>query len=61
MPVYEEGKKMPRQYICNVIYTLTGEAFQEWVMDQCEARNRRLADDHNTTIQLDPRIAEVFA
>ena len=52
---------MPRQYICNVIYTLVGPAFKEWVMERCQYRNDRLANDHDTTIQLDPRIAAVFA
>jgi len=51
---------MPRGYICNVIYTLVGQAFKDWVMERCQQRNDKLSSDHNTTIKLDPRIAEAY-
>ena len=41
LPVVREIKKMPRDYICNVIYTLVGEPFAKWVKDNCEARNKK--------------------
>ena len=52
---------MPRAYVGNVIYTLVGQPFKEWVMERCQQRNERLAQDHSTAIQLDPRIAAAFA
>ena len=60
LPIIRETKKMPRQYIANVIYTLVGQPFQKWVAERCNQRNKRLADDHNTAIMLDPRIAKAF-
>ena len=32
LPIIKEIRKMPRSYICNVIYTLVGEDFKEWMM-----------------------------
>lgn len=32
LPIIREIRKMPREYICNVIYTLVGEDFKEWMM-----------------------------
>ena len=31
LPVIREIRKMPRAYVCNVIYTLIGVPFKEWV------------------------------
>ena len=34
-PVVEtEIKKLPRPYIANVIYTIVGDAFADWVEDR---------------------------
>ena len=60
LPIMKEIRKMPRSYICNVIYTLVGEPFQKWVMERCQMRNDRLAKDHSTAIELDPRVYEAF-
>ena len=32
LPIMKEIRKMPRQYLCNVIYTLVGETFKKWVL-----------------------------
>ena len=60
LPAVREIKKMPRGYICNVIYTLVGDDFGAWVKGRCKERNDRLARDHNSAIQLDSRIAAAF-
>ena len=39
LPIMKEIRKMPRQYLCNVIYTLVGETFKKWVLDNCDVRN----------------------
>ena len=60
LPIVREIRKMPRGYVCNVIYTLIGDPFKKWVTDRCTLRNDKLASDHNTAIHLDPRIAAAF-
>ena len=46
LPVEEkEVRKLPRDYIANVIYTLTKEAFVNWVEMRVKARNDKLIED----------------
>ena len=60
LPVLREIRKMPRAYVCNVIYTRVGKDFKTWVQKGCRERNERLSKKHDTTITLDPRIAAAF-
>ena len=50
LPIPREIRKMPRPYVCNVIYTLVGKDFRDWVSERCKIRNEKLASDHNTMI-----------
>ena len=46
LPMEEkEVRKLPRDYIANVIYTLTKEAFVNWVEMRVKARNDKLIED----------------
>ena len=56
----KEIRKMPRQYICNVIYTLVGEPFAKWVTLNCHERNKKFTQDHGLEIKLQSRIAEAL-
>ena len=58
LPVIREVRKMPRGYICNVIYTLVGEPFKKWVAEHCEERNELFQKKHGMEIKLQARIAE---
>ena len=60
LPVIRETRKMPRAYVCNVIYTLVGAPFKDWVLKSCKDRNDRIQNAHDTTIVLDPRIAAAY-
>ena len=42
LPVIRETRKMPRAYVCNVIYTLVGDPFKDWVLKSCKDRNDRI-------------------
>ena len=39
-----ERLRLPREYIANVIYTLVGDKFKQWVTTRIEARNFYLAE-----------------
>ena len=39
LPPLNECAKVPRAYIANVIYSLVGEHFQQWVKARIDARN----------------------
>ena len=55
-----EIDKLPRQYITNVIYTLVGKPFALWVDQRVEDRHRKIAEDRDLNIELDPEIASIF-
>ena len=58
--VRKEIMNLHRQYIANVIYTRLGDAFSRWVDERVNARHKRVADERNLNIELDPEIAEIF-
>jgi hypothetical protein len=60
LPVPREIRKMPRAYICNVIYTRLGDDFQEWVDVRCKQRNEEIAVEKDLNIHLDANIAAAF-
>lgn len=60
LPVVREVRKMPRSYLCNLIYTLVGEEFKIWVNKRCQQRDESIAAEQNLNIQLDPKIAQAF-
>ena len=59
-PVMREIRKMPRWYICNVIYSKVGDPFDEWVKNNCNDRNERFTQKHGLEIKLQARIAAAF-
>ena len=59
-PEKKETLKFERAFICNVIHSLVGEDFQQWIDDRVNERNMKVAVEGNKTIELDPTIAAVF-
>jgi len=57
--VKRERERLPRQYLGNVIYTIIGEPFKQWVDSIVNSRHevRRQPQDQ---IQMDPEIARLF-
>ena len=45
--VQREIVKMPRAYICNIIYTFAGEPFAEFVNGKVRARNQKIQQEHS--------------
>ena len=42
LPIVKEIRKMPRAYVCNIIYTRIGKPFADWVGIRCQERNEKL-------------------
>ena len=59
-PDKKEVAKLPRQWIVNVLYSVIGEPFSDFVRQQITDRNQKMQTDHNLNIELDPEIAEAF-
>ena len=46
--------------MANVIYTLVGRPFEAWVNSKVEERNRKVKEEKNLMIEMDPEIARIF-
>ena len=57
--ISREIDKLPRYYIANVIYTIVGEAFANWVNTRVNTRNRKVTHEENM-IELDPEIFQLY-
>ena len=60
LPVDKEVYKLSRQYIANIIYTVVGTPFANWVRDKVDARNTKIKQEQNLLIEMDPDIAAAF-
>ena len=57
--IQREVLKLPRYYIANVIYTIVGEEFANWVNRRVNIRNKKVPQEENM-IELDPEIFEIY-
>ena len=60
LPDAADIHRLPRQWIINVIYTLVGEPFANWVKDLIKSRNDHVAEQNELMLELDPEIAAAF-
>ena len=60
MPEERDFARLPRQWIANVMYTIVGDEFRNWVTNKIRERNDRLAEKHDLMIDMDPEIARAF-
>ena len=59
-PEPDDIRKLPRQWIINVAYSLVGKPFADWVQVIIEARNKELVEKRDMAIQMDPDILRAF-
>ena len=60
LPDDRDIPKLPRQFLCNLAFTLIGDDFGHWVRDQIRARNDRIKESNKLTIKMDPEVAKAF-
>ena len=60
LPDEREIKKLPKQWVINLVYSLVGDDFKQWVRSRIDSRNEKLVITNNLMIQLDPDIAAAF-
>lgn len=60
LPDDRDISRLPRQWIVNVIYTIVGDDFRQWVSEHIKHRNDHLAEKNDLMIELDPEIAAAF-
>ena len=57
---YKEVSKFPRNYLSDVIYTMCGAPFERWTRSQIEIRNKKMVQQKNLAIDMDPTIAALY-
>jgi len=60
LPCEKEIVKLPKQFLINVIYTIVGEDFSNWVKAKINERNAKITTEKNMIINVDPAIALAF-
>lgn len=58
--VESETLKLPREYIGNVITTIVGDQFVEWVDERIRIRNAKFKEEHDCQLEVDPEVAAVY-
>ena len=60
LPIIErERLKLPRGYVANLIYTLVGAPFKQWVEIKVNERHEARREEADTIV-LDAEIADIF-
>ena len=61
LPIEKEIEKLPKQWLINVIYTIVGDQFAQWVKDRIEERNQRMLQDRGLVIEMDQDVQRAFS
>jgi len=61
LPDERDIANVPRDYLINVINSVVGDEFRQWVEEKVSARNEQIKLNTNQYISLDPQIAKIFA
>ena len=60
LPIDKEIKRLPKQFIVNIAYSIIGQQFSKWVKERINERNSKLTIEKNLNIEMDPDIARAF-
>ena len=55
-----EVEKLPRAYVANVIFTVVGDKFKQWVESKIQERNVKIMEEQNLAIEMDPEVYKAF-
>ena len=61
LPDPKDIHRLPKQFLINIVYTICGESFANWVKEKVEERNNKVAVDKGLLIEVDEEIANAFA
>ena len=60
LPIAKEIMKLPKQFLVNVMYSVIGDAFADWVKQRVVARNIKIVEVQQLGINMDPEVAAAF-
>ena len=55
-----EVEKLPRAYIANLIYTIVGQKFKDWVQQKIQERTKKIMEEQDLAIEMDPEVYMAF-
>ena len=56
LPTLKELEKVPKAWFCNVIFSVVGKQFEDWVTHKIRERNERVTVARDLNINMDPRV-----
>ena len=56
LPILKELEKVPKAWVCNVIFSVIGSQFEDWVADRIRKRNERVTVLRDLNIDMDPKV-----
>jgi hypothetical protein len=60
LPILKELEKVPKQWLCNVIYSVIGDDFSNWVVHKVKERNDRVTVLRDLNINIDSQVLAAF-
>ena len=60
IPNGPDADRISRQWLINVIHTVAGDDFADWVHRTVDERNAKVENKNKLTLEMDPEIAEAF-
>ena len=60
MPADKDMDRIPRAWVANVIYTIVGQPFRDFVNEQIERRNQTMISKRDLNITMDQAIFNAF-
>jgi len=53
-------RKLTREYLSNVCYTVAGQEFRQWIDEKIEERNNKIKNDGDLIIEMDEEMYQSF-
>ena len=60
LPDAKELHKVPRQWLANVIFSIVGQPFADWVDSVIQMRNSKIVANDNKFVAMDPEVYAAF-
>ena len=60
LPIPKDQAKLPKQWLVNIIYTIAGDDFAEWVKAAIDERNQKVTVKRDLMVNMDPQIAAAY-
>jgi hypothetical protein len=60
LPEAKELPKVPRQWLANVIFSVAGQPFADWVDQVIQQRNSKIVANDNRFVAMDPEVYAAF-